>query len=102
MTKKQIHDITGSIGPFSPNRKYWDIKTDTLVTEPPYPMYSYERPAYILWQAIYEGIRERGFTHKQAIEWLQSKGPRWALDGELGDKLRELGSEYAKTVSVIV
>jgi hypothetical protein len=100
MKKQPIHDITASIGPLYPPTQFWDVKNEKMVATAPYPMFSFERPATILWQAVYEGIRKRGLTHEQAIEWLQSKGPRWALDGELGDKLTELGQEYAKTVDI--
>lgn len=55
------------------------------------PMYSYVRPAYLLWQAVYEGLVDAGRTHEQAVDWLQSKSARWALDGELGDQLEEIG-----------
>lgn len=63
---------------------------------PEIPMYSYERPAYILWQAIFTSMVEGGATQEQAIEWLQSKDPRRALDGSLGDSLRSLGKAYGE------
>lgn len=55
------------------------------------PMYSYARPAWILWQAVYDGMRDAGMTDEQAIDWLKSKNPRYLLDGTLGDELREIG-----------
>jgi hypothetical protein len=58
------------------------------------PIYSYERPAYILWQAVFEGLIESGKTEAQAIEWLQSKSARWALDTDLGNDLRALGRAF--------
>jgi hypothetical protein len=39
---------------------------------------------------------EGGATQEQAIEWLQSKDPRRALDGSLGDSLRSLGKAYGE------
>lgn len=80
-------DITGDIGPL-----FGVVSGDT----PKIPMYSYERPAYILWQGVFNGLREAGYSEKQAIDWLQSKSPRWALDCELGEKLREIGFEFGK------
>ena len=76
-------DITGKIGPLFP-------------TEEPieWPMYSYERPAYVLWQAIFERLVERGWSEEKAKNWLQSKEPRWALDGGLGERIAELGRNY--------
>lgn len=78
-------DITADIGPLY--RSGWDPKI---------PMYSYERPAYIFWQAVFEGLQEGGMTEEQAIDWLQSKNPRWVLDGSLGAILQDLGREFGK------
>ena len=60
------------------------------------PMYSHERPSNLLWQAVYEGLVQSGMSHKQAVDWLQSKSPRWALDGDLGDKIEALGKEFGR------
>lgn len=78
---KQLRDITADIGPL------YNIGQPTI------PMYSFDRPATILWQAVYDAMREAGRTDVQATDWLQSKAPRWLLDGEHGDKLRALGQE---------
>jgi hypothetical protein len=64
----------------------------------PHQMYSYERPASELWCAIANELYQRGWTKKEIFDWLKSKEPRWALDGTLGTKLRELAVEYAKTI----
>jgi hypothetical protein len=83
MSNSQV-DITGKIGPLC------------MSSEPPeWPMYSYARPAYILWNAIARGLSERGWSEEQIKGWLQSKFPRWALDQSLGDALEELGAKYA-------
>jgi predicted transcriptional regulator len=77
-------DITGKIGPmFERVEREW-------------PMYSYERPAWILWDAIANNLHSRGWTEHAIKDWLQSKATRWALDGELGDALRALGDEWAE------
>ena len=78
-------DITADIGPLY--RDGWDPKI---------PMYSYERPAYIFWQAVFEGLVEAGKTEEQAIDWLQSKGPRHMLDGPIGEVLRDIGRRVGK------
>lgn len=71
-------------------------KLGSLESDKPIKMYSYERPAYTLWNSIYAALRERGWTDKQAVDWLQSKEARWALDGELGEAIIALGEGYAK------
>jgi hypothetical protein len=81
---KRLRDITADIGPL------YNIGPPTI------PMYSFDRPATILWQAAYDAMREAGRTDAQATEWLQSKAPRWLLDGEYGDKLRKLGEEIGR------
>lgn len=77
-------DITGDIGPA------FEMKCTV-------PMFSYSRPSAMLWQAIYEEFIRRGATHKEVIEWLQSKAPRWALDDDLGTAIRAIGSAWAET-----
>lgn len=66
--------------------------------KPAWPMYSFDRPSTILWNAIANGLYQRGWNDDQIKEWLQSKGPRWALDRSLGDAITALGAEYAKTI----
>lgn len=78
------YDCTGLIGDLYPSTE-----------KPEWPMYSYSRPAYVLWNAIAGELNRLGWTDDEIREWLQSKHPRWALDGSLGDKLRDLGIEYA-------
>ena len=84
---KHLQDITADIGPLYP-------KSEATI-----PMYSFDRPAIILWQGTYEAMRADGCTHEQVSAWLQSKGPRWMLDGEAGDKLEELGREMGRRCS---
>jgi hypothetical protein len=68
---------------------------DCWGNDPEWPMYSYDRPAYILWGAIAKNLHRRGWTDEQIKEWLQSKNTRWALDGDLGGILQELGDQWA-------
>ncbi len=80
----KYRDITDALGPMFRDGGW----------APEIPMYSYERPAYILWQAVFEGMQEAGMTESQAIAWLQGKLSRWALDGALGEGLRTMGRAY--------
>lgn len=53
--------------------------------------FSFNRPAYILGQALMEGMIKAGLTEEQALSLLYSKAYRWALDFGLGDTLHTLG-----------
>jgi len=75
-------DISGKIGQLGEKECEW-------------PMYSYDRPAYVLWNAVARGLQKRGWLETEIKEWLQSKEPRWALDGDLGDQIRSLGTVWA-------
>jgi hypothetical protein len=76
-----FYDCTDLIGPHDSDK--------------PWPMYSYERPAYLVWNAIAGALHKRGWTDSQIKDWLQSKQARWALDGELGEAIQDLGDAYA-------
>jgi len=83
------YDITMHIGPL------WPERLAATITSAPWPMLSYERPANILWNALAAELFANGWTDDAIREWLQSKAPRWELDGELGDHLSALGKLYA-------
>jgi hypothetical protein len=85
--KTQI-DITTDIGPLHPEQ----------YEGRPCPMYSYSRPSSILWDAIANGLNDAGWSETKIKHWLQSKGPRYELDGTLGDKLQALGTEHAAII----
>ena len=87
MKTREVTDISADIGPMA---HHASIPASI-------PMYSYSRPAVILWQAVFEGMIESGKTEKQAIEWLQSKGPRFCLDGDLGEQIRAMGLALGKS-----
>lgn len=79
------YDCSGYIGPlFDRDRKV------------EWPMYSFERPGSMLWNAIARGLHRRGWTDEEIKAWLQSKNPRWALDGELGDLITSIGEIYSR------
>lgn len=76
-------DITGKICDLHPSYGDW-------------PMYSYERPAWLLWNTIANALHDKGWTEDQIKEWLQSKDPRIALDGGLGNEIQKLGKAYVE------
>jgi hypothetical protein len=61
--------------------------------------YSYERPAYIVGNALLNGIIRAGYTKEQAINLFHSKAYRWALDGILGEHLHEIGYQYGQIMA---
>lgn len=79
------YDCTAYIGPLESNA--------------PWAMYSYDRPGNILWNAIAGKLYERGWSDEEIKAWLQSKEPRWSLDGELGEAIATLGKMYASQVT---
>jgi hypothetical protein len=70
------YDITGKIGPLYP---------EAIPNPCEWPMYSFARPAYILWNAIAAELHAMKWTDTEIKAWLQAKDTRWALDGDLGD-----------------
>ena len=68
---------------------------DCWGNDPEWPMYSYDRPAYILWNAIAKNLHSRGWSDEQIKAWLQSKNTRWALDFSLGDAIAEACDKWA-------
>lgn len=78
-------DITGKIGPLYASKE-----------APEWPMYSFERGGYVLWGAIADEMHKAGFSEEKIQEWLQSKCARWAMDGELGEAVREVAAQYVK------
>ena len=57
--------------------------------------YSYNRPAYIVANAIMNGLIDAGFTHKQAYNWIYSKSYRHFLYGK-EHRLEQLAYELGK------
>lgn len=80
------HDISGKIGPlFGP----------VISRKPEWPMYSYERPAYIVWCGVASSLHARGWSDNRVRRWLQSDAARFALDGSLGDLLDATARKWA-------
>lgn len=61
--------------------------------------YSYDRPAYIVGNALLNGIIRAGYTKEQAINLFYSKAYRWALDGTLGEHLEQIGHQYGQIIA---
>lgn len=78
------YDCTCYIGPFESNAQW--------------RMYSFERPAYLLWNAIASELHANGWTDNDIKNWLQSKEPRWSLDSDLGEALEDLGRQFAQKI----
>lgn len=85
---KDHYDLTAHIGPMCPE----------LTEVAQWPMYSFDRPSTMLWNAIATKLHAGGWTDEQIKVWLQSKSTRWALDGTLGDRIAKLGDEYADEI----
>jgi len=61
--------------------------------------YSYERPAYIVGNALLNGIIKAGYTKEQAINLFHSKAYRWALDFGLEEQLQEIGFQEGQKMA---
>lgn len=57
------YDLTGHIGPLMPE----------LYDGCQWPMYSFDRPAHVLWNAIGKQLHAQGWSDAKIKEWLQSK-----------------------------
>ena len=83
------YDLTGHIGPMFPE----------ITAKAEWPMYSFDRPAHIVWNAIAKQLNAAGWSDHKIKEWLQSKSTRYALDGALGEALEAIGTEYGKRIA---
>lgn len=61
-----------------------------------WPMYAYRRPAYLFWNGVANGLRDKGYTEEQARDWLQSKNARYSLDGGWETEIEDLGYRLAR------
>ncbi len=74
----KISDITGMIG---------DFHAPAIGT---LAMYSFARPSCNFWQGAFTALRNAGVSEKKALDWLQSKNPRWMLDSD-SEEIEKLG-----------
>lgn len=61
--------------------------------------YSFNRPAYIVGQALIEGMIAGGLTEAEALSLFYSKAYRWALDFDLGLDLRDLAAKAGQKMA---
>lgn len=80
--------ITDRIGPLYPI-KAQDRKEDC-------GMFSFDRPSYIVWNAVAETMHKLGHSEAEIKDWLQSKAARWAADGELGQMLATTAAAFVE------
>ena len=71
-----------------------------LESDAPWAMYSYDRPSTILWNAIAGSLYRAGWSDEAIKDWLQSKGPRYALDGDLGELLKVIGVTFGSHIAM--
>lgn len=81
---EEPYDCTGKIG------NLFDYNP-----QPEWPMYSFDRPSRIVWNAVAGKLHAAGWSDARIKEWLQSKATRWALDGDLGNALAATAESYA-------
>jgi hypothetical protein len=79
------YDCTGKIGPLYP-------KDAQHVT---WPMYSFDGPSSLVWNAIAANLHKRGWSDKRIKEWLASTDARYVLDGTLGNHLVATADKWA-------
>lgn len=77
--------------------EFYDAKQDFSARVGELHMYSYDRPAYMVWDAIMNALMTKGYSQAAAEQWLKSKAARWACDGELGDALVSAALEFVNS-----
>ena len=85
MTDPNRVDYTGRFGP---------LYRPSPETKPDWPMFSYDRPAYLFWNGVANYLREQGKTDDEISEALQSKDMRYMLDS-YGQIIESLGATVA-------
>jgi hypothetical protein len=80
-----VYDCTGHIGQLFKSDCDW-------------PMYSFDRPAYIFWNAFAKTFHDAGWSDDKIRDWLQSKEPRWLLDGDLSETIASVAEDFAKKI----
>ena len=61
--------------------------------------YSYDRPSWMIANALLNGFIDAGLTKEQAINLFYSKATRWALDGSLGDAITHISYKIGKAMA---
>ena len=76
------------------------LGTSVAAEEDALPIFSYEDPARMFWNAMMNGLMDSGFTEQQAKDFIASKRARCMLDGDVGQRLAALGYEAGVGVAV--
>lgn len=63
--------------------------------ENPFPMYSYEKPAYYFWTGFVEKLLDEGASPKQIEALLRHKHMRWMFD-QKSEEVEDMGKAFAK------
>lgn len=69
--------------------------TPSKYVENPFPMYSYDTPAYKFWKGFIVGLLEKGATEEEVGMILRSKHMRWMFDAH-EDCIVEFGKGFAE------
>jgi hypothetical protein len=80
----RVRDITADIGPRYPSNPA------------AIPMFAFNEPAVMFWQAVYDGLRSGGANHLEAVAWLQSKHARWLMASDAVDLLVAVGQSAGR------
>lgn len=95
MPANLVHANHGSLEPYDCTGKIGPLNAWAGLSPPEWPMFSFDRPSHIVWNAIAANLNKRGWSDKRIKEWLASKNTRWACDGSLGDELAALADKWA-------
>ncbi len=91
-TEVDDFDITGTVCSMHSTPKYPEVYKDRERWE----MFSFDRPSYVLWNAVGKELFKNGWTMEEIRCFLQSKYPRWELDGSLAEKIEKIGTELGQ------
>lgn len=69
--------------------------TDLTVEVSEIGMYSYDRPAWVFWNAFANRLMKMGYSQEDALEILKSKHTRWMLDSKGEDALERVAERLA-------
>ncbi len=80
-------DFSGRMGP--------KLSLHSASNPPEWPMYSYERPAWLYFNGVANALRAQGWNDEQIKERLASKDMRWMLDA-WEQEVEHLGFAHAE------
>jgi hypothetical protein len=72
---------------------FGDLSSDDAIE-----IYSYDRVSSMFYNALMNSlINSHGYTEEEAVQFCQSKAPRFALDNKIGDMINKAAKSFAKT-----